>query len=141
MGKRAGPLSEISADAADISASGLEIFLYQHSVPRTWMKNVEMRMGRKLLTKNTRSRGYNMADSIPCSSTSLKKRKHFRWDSIMIEHLIDSLLEYKSRMSYKSIDFDADRPIQYKEMRLSMANIYMDTDLFALLHYLVILMN
>ena len=46
----------------------------------------------------------------------------------MIEHLIDSLLEYKSRMSYKSIDFEADKPIQYKEMRLSMANIYMGTD-------------
>ena len=125
MGKRAGPLSEISADAAEISASGLEIFPYEHSVPPAGMKNVKMRMRRKLLTKNTRPRGYNMA---ACSSTSLKKRKHFRWDSIMIEHLIDSLLEYKSRMSYKSIDFDADRPIQYKEMRLSMANIYMETD-------------
>ena len=31
-------------------------------------------------------------------------------------------------MSYKSIDFDTDRPIQYKEMRLSMANIYMETN-------------
>ena len=40
----------------------------------------------------------------------------------------DSLLECKSRMSYKSIDFDADRPIQYKEMRLSMTKIYMETD-------------
>ena len=46
----------------------------------------------------------------------------------MIEHLIDSLLEYRSRISYKSIDFDADRPIQYKEMRLSMTKIYMETD-------------
>ena len=33
MGKRAGPLSEISADAADISASGLE-YSHVNTAPR-----------------------------------------------------------------------------------------------------------
>ena len=46
MGNRAGPLSEIATDAAEISASGLEIFPYEHSVPPTGMKNVEMSMRR-----------------------------------------------------------------------------------------------
>ena len=47
MGRRADPLSEISADAAEISASGLKIFPYERSVPLTEMKNVEMRMRRR----------------------------------------------------------------------------------------------
>ena len=42
----------------------------------------------------------------------------------MIEHLIDSLTEYKTNMSYKGIDFDGDKPMQYKELRLKMAEIY-----------------
>ena len=43
MGKRTGPLSEILADAADISPSGLE---FSHK--KCWkMKNVEMRMRRR----------------------------------------------------------------------------------------------
>ena len=45
MGKRAGPLSEISAQSAEISAS--IIFPYEQSVPPTGMKNVEMRMRRR----------------------------------------------------------------------------------------------
>ena len=49
----------------------------------------------------------------------------------MIKHLIDSLLEYKSRMSYKGIDLDGDKPMQYKELRSLMANIYeQDVSLF-----------
>jgi hypothetical protein len=42
----------------------------------------------------------------------------------MIEVLIDSLMEYKTQMSYKGIDFDGDKPMQYKEIRLMMAKIY-----------------
>ena len=47
MGKRAGLLSEILADAAEISASRLEILPNEHSVPPTGMKNVEMRTRRR----------------------------------------------------------------------------------------------
>ena len=47
MGKRAGLLSEISADAGEISASGLEFSHMEHSVPPTGMKNAEMRMRRR----------------------------------------------------------------------------------------------
>ena len=42
----------------------------------------------------------------------------------MIDHLIDCLLNYKSNMQYKSLDFDADKPMQYKELRIDMAAIY-----------------
>ena len=43
MGKRAGPLSEMLVDDAEISASGLE---FSHK--KCWkMKNVEMRMRRR----------------------------------------------------------------------------------------------
>ena len=58
-------------------------------------------------------------------------RKNFRWDTAMIEHLIDCLLEYKSSMTYKNLDFDADKPMQYKELRLLLASIYKeDVSLF-----------
>ena len=46
MGKRAGRLSEILADAAEISTSGLEIF-HMNTPPPTGMKKVEMRMRRR----------------------------------------------------------------------------------------------
>ena len=35
----------------------------------------------------------------------------------MIESLLDSLLDYKTCMSYMNLDFDADKSIQYKELR------------------------
>lgn len=47
----------------------------------------------------------------------------------MIEVFIDSLLEYKTEMSYKGIDFDGDKPMQYKEIHLVMAKIY-NEDIF-----------
>ena len=51
----------------------------------------------------------------------------------MIEQLIvnDCLLDYKSSMTCKNLDFDADKQIQYKELRLAMATIYeQDISLF-----------
>ena len=55
---------------------------------------------------------------------SQNKRKNFGWSSEMIESLIESLIEYKTQMSYKGIDFHGDKPMQYKELRLQMAEIY-----------------
>ena len=42
------------------------------------------------------------------SSTSRSKKeakKYFRWDLNMVQNLIECLLEYKSKMEYKSLDF------------------------------------
>ena len=44
----------------------------------------------------------------------------------MISQLIDRLLEYKSKMEYRSLDFDADKQIQYQELRVEMGRIYAD---------------
>ena len=46
----------------------------------------------------------------------------------MIESLLDSLIDYKTCMSYRNLDFDDDKPIQYKELRYKMALKYEDED-------------
>ena len=59
------------------------------------------------------------------------QRKNFRWDTDMIKHLLDCLLDYKSSMTFKNLDFDADKPAQYKQLREAMADIYVaDVSLF-----------
>ena len=58
-----------------------------------------------------------------------KETKHyFRWSPGMIENLIDCLSSYKSIMEYRSLDFDADKPAQYKHLRKEMAKLYADED-------------
>ena len=42
----------------------------------------------------------------------------------MIVHLLDCLLDYKSSMTFKNLDFDADKPAQYKQLHVAMAGIY-----------------
>lgn len=42
----------------------------------------------------------------------------------MISQLIDCLLEYKSKMEYRSLALD--KQIQYQELRVGMAKIYVD---------------
>ena len=42
-------------------------------------------------------------------TTSNLKRKNFRWDNA-VEHLINSLLGNKRFITYKNLDFDADKP-------------------------------
>ena len=56
------------------------------------------------------------------------KKKVFRWRPEMIERLIGCLHQYKTAMAYKNLDFDADKPIQYKELRLKMAALFEDED-------------
>ena len=53
-----------------------------------------------------------------------RKKKVFRWSSEMIENLITCLTAYKARMEYQAVDFDGDRPAQYKELRKEMAKLY-----------------
>ena len=52
-----------------------------------------------------------------------EKKQGFRWKPDMIDNLINCLHQYKAGMSYKSLGFDADKPIQYKELRLKMSFI------------------
>ena len=42
----------------------------------------------------------------------------------MVEDLVNCLAEYKAKMEYQSLDFDADRPQQIKEVRMEMAKKY-----------------
>ena len=44
----------------------------------------------------------------------------------MVSQLIECLAAYKFRMEYQSNDFDADRPVQYTEIRREMAKLYDD---------------
>ena len=45
-------------------------------------------------------------------TTSNLKRKNIRWYNDMVQHLINSLLEYKRLMTYKDLDFNANKPCQ-----------------------------
>ena len=63
-----------------------------------------------------------------CKMADKPKRKNFRWTTEMIDNLINCLLSYKSSMEYRSLDFDADKPAQYKFLRIEMAKLYTDED-------------
>ena len=51
-------------------------------------------------------------------------RKSFRWSDEMIENLVKSLVDYKTQMTYRGLDFDGDKPLLYTEVRKRMAAIY-----------------
>ena len=53
-----------------------------------------------------------------------EKRKQFRWTTEMVGDLIQCLKGYKAKMEFQGLDFDGDRPVQYKEVRKEMAKIY-----------------
>ena len=46
-----------------------------------------------------------------------QQNKQFRWTDKMVSQLIECLAAYKSRMEYQNKDFNADKPVQYKEIR------------------------
>ena len=48
--------------------------------------------------------------------SELTKKKGFRCSSEMIANLVTCLMAYKARMEYQALDFDGDRPAQYKEL-------------------------
>ena len=58
------------------------------------------------------------------------RRKIFKWEQYMIENLIDCMLNYKSSMLYKNLDFDADKVGLYREVRLAMAELYKDDEAY-----------
>ena len=130
MDKRAGPLGEISLDRGEISRGGMKILPYKH-LQAGWplAGTIIFRTAHAFCS----GRVCKMADKIIEASTEVKRmninakkpqRKNFRWETDMIEHLIDCLLDYKSLMTFKNLDFDADKPAQYKHLRVAMANIY-----------------
>ena len=60
-----------------------------------------------------------------------KQRKSFRFSDEMIDNVITCLLEYKVECEYANIDFDADKPVQYRAIREEMVKLYAnDEDLF-----------
>ena len=53
------------------------------------------------------------------SSTQEKsKKKPFRWNTDMVTNLITCLESFKTKMEYKNVDFDGDRPVQYPYERI-----------------------
>ena len=67
-----------------------------------------------------------MADGVEVSSKNSLKR--FRWETETVSQLIDCLLEYKTKMAYRNLDFDADKQIQYQELRVEMAKLHVDSE-------------
>ena len=52
--------------------------------------------------------------------SELTKKKGFRWSSEMIGNLVTCLMAYKARIEYQALDFDGDRPAQYKDIVMMM---------------------
>ena len=55
--------------------------------------------------------------------SEMTKKKGSRWSSEMIGNLVTCLMAYKARMEYQALDFDGDRPAQYKELRKELAKL------------------
>eukprot|EP00795_Rhopilema_esculentum_P001417 gene1417-15836_t len=58
------------------------------------------------------------------SSGLPERKKQFRWTTEMVGNLIECLREYNVKMEFEGLDFDGDRPMQYKEVRKEMAKVY-----------------
>ena len=59
----------------------------------------------------------------------MKKTQTARWSTEMVRDLIKCLQNYQTMLSYKGCDFDADRPLQYREIRKSMAKLYEEVNI------------
>ena len=60
------------------------------------------------------------------SSTIKETKMWFRWSALQIEQLIDCISAYKSKMTFMGLDFEADKPRMYSELRVMMAELYPD---------------
>ena len=60
--------------------------------------------------------------------TSKKLRTNFRWEENHVEDLINCIITYKTKMTYRGLDFDGDKPQMYRELTESVAEIYQDVD-------------
>lgn len=57
-----------------------------------------------------------------------KSRKKIKWEEKYVKDLIKCSLSYKTKVSYCGLGFDEFEPRKYKELRESMAKIYMDVN-------------
>ena len=67
-------------------------------------------------------------EATSATSTFKKSGKNFRWEKKHVEDLINCIISYKTKMTYRGLAFDGDNPRMYKELRESMAKIYQDVD-------------
>ena len=65
-----------------------------------------------------------MAGVVQKNKQIKSKKQVFRWDASQIKKLLDSLLAFKAKMAFKGLDFDADKPRMYSEIRKEMAGLY-----------------
>ena len=74
--------------------------------------------------------GKKFAQATSATSTSKKStsRNNFRWEEKHVEDLINCIISYKTKITYRGLDFDGDKPRMYKELRESMAEVYQDVD-------------
>ena len=54
----------------------------------------------------------------------------FKWNSEMVEDLIDALQNYKTVCKYQGLDFNADKVKQYEEIRKNLARKYKEESFF-----------
>ena len=138
MRKRASPVTEISLWRGEIPLTEMKVFTYKHTQPAYRASFIQSAQARNFFHKKinmadvqNQNKNRNKVSKVSNNKKSQVKPKNFRWKPPMIEHLIDCLLEYKSLMSYKGLDFDGDKPMQYRELRLKLADIYRnDTSVF-----------
>eukprot|EP00112_Aurelia_sp_Birch-Aquarium-sp1_P010557 Seg225.5 transcript_id=Seg225.5/GoldUCD/mRNA.D3Y31 product="hypothetical protein" protein_id=Seg225.5/GoldUCD/D3Y31 len=57
-----------------------------------------------------------------------EKSKLVRWNCEKVSNLLICLQDYKTKLAYQGLDFDADRPLQYRMLRKEMAKIYESED-------------
>lgn len=69
-----------------------------------------------------------MAEPSAKKRKSDEKKKAFRWSDEMHLCLIKCLKKYKSSCEFNSVDFDADKTLQYKTLRTEMAKIFDKSD-------------
>ena len=63
------------------------------------------------------------------STTRKRSKKHsFKWILEMVENLIESIKSFKASITFKNLDFDADKAAQYLAVRETMAAIYCDNE-------------
>ena len=63
------------------------------------------------------------------STTRKSSKKHsFKWTPEMVENLIESIKSFKASMTFKNLDYDADKAVQYSAVCETIAAIYCDDE-------------
>ena len=113
-------LTEISPTAdRDLGQAG-NIFSYE------WIFSVERNnlISTMQAQKNIKEFKMGHEQATSATSTCQKSGKNFRREEKHVEDLINCIISYKTKMTYRDLRFDGDNPRMYKELRESMAKIY-----------------